>query len=106
MTEVAVRDIGVSQPSADAGVHISDAGKDAIHLMMGVQTAFLQEMVFAGYVVFAVRELKHTCLPNSPPSSPAPTPSAISGRCGPNAVALSLNLCVAMPTGSSGMASR
>ena len=39
-----------SQPSADAGVHISDAGKDAIHLMMGVQTAFLQEMVFAGYV--------------------------------------------------------
>lgn len=52
MTEVAARNIGTSQPSADAGVHISDAGKDAIHLMMGIQTAFLQEMVFAGYEVF------------------------------------------------------
>ncbi len=52
MTEVSARDIGISPPSADAAARFSDAGKDALHLMMGVQTALLQEMMFAGYEIF------------------------------------------------------
>jgi len=52
MTEVVARDIGIDQPSADAAARISDASRDALHLMMGVQTALLQEMMFAGYEMF------------------------------------------------------
>ena len=51
MTEVSARDTGIGQPSADAA-RFSDAGKNALHLMMGVQTALLQEMLFAGYEMF------------------------------------------------------
>ncbi len=49
MTEVSVRDIVTGQSSADAAARFSDASKDALNLMMGVQTAMLQEMMFAGH---------------------------------------------------------
>ncbi|MDO9294598.1 hypothetical protein [Bradyrhizobium sp.] len=52
MTEVAARDTGIGQPSADAAARISHASEDAFRLMMGVQTALLQEMVFAGNEMF------------------------------------------------------
>ncbi|MDB5576122.1 MAG: hypothetical protein JWR80_1298 [Bradyrhizobium sp.] len=52
MTEASARDTGIGQPSADAAARFSNASKDALHLMMGVQTALLQEMVFAGYEIF------------------------------------------------------
>ena len=52
MTEVSARELGIGQPSADAAARFSDANKDALHLMMGVQTALLREMVFAGYEIF------------------------------------------------------
>ena len=52
MTEVAVRDTGIGQPSVDEAARFSDASRDALQLMMGVQTALLQEMVFAGNEMF------------------------------------------------------
>lgn len=52
MTDVSARDIGIVQPSADAAARFADASKDALDLMMGVQTALLQEMVFAGNEIF------------------------------------------------------
>ncbi len=52
MTEISARDTGIGQPAADAAARSSDANKDALHLMMGVQTAMLQEMTFAGYEMF------------------------------------------------------
>jgi hypothetical protein len=51
MTEVSAGDIGICQPPADAAARLSDASTDALYLMMGVQTAMLQEMVFASYEI-------------------------------------------------------
>jgi hypothetical protein len=62
MTEIAAPDIATGQLSTEAGVQIADAGKDALHLMMGVQTALLQEMLFAGYEIFdRARTETHLC---------------------------------------------
>ena len=52
MTEVSARDSAIGQPAADAAARFSDASNDALHLMMGVQTAMLQEMAFAGHEMF------------------------------------------------------
>ena len=52
MTEVSARDVGIGQPSADAAARFSDASKDALNLMMGIQTALLREMMFAGSEMF------------------------------------------------------
>lgn len=51
MTEASERDVVIGQRS-DAATPITNANKAALHLMMGVQTAIFQGMLFAGYEMF------------------------------------------------------
>ena len=51
MTEALERDGAIGKQS-DSARRITDANKDALHFIMGVQTAIFQEMVFAGYEMF------------------------------------------------------
>ena len=51
MTEASERDIAIGEQSG-AATRITVVNKDALHFMMGVQTALVQEMAFAGYAMF------------------------------------------------------
>lgn len=51
MTEVSERDVAIGK-QPDAATPIANANRDAVHFMMGVQTAIFQEMLFAGYEMF------------------------------------------------------
>ncbi len=51
MTEASERGVAIGKQS-DSATPIANANRTALHFMMGVQTAILQEMLFAGYEMF------------------------------------------------------
>lgn len=51
MTEASERDVAIGEQSG-AATRIANANKDALHFMMGVQTALVQEIAFSGYEMF------------------------------------------------------
>ena len=51
MTEASERDVAIGEQSG-AATQITNAKKDVLHFMMGVQTAMFQEMLFAGYEIY------------------------------------------------------
>jgi len=52
MSQVSGLSAAIEQPEAVVETRLTKANKDALHFMMGAQTATLQEMVFAGYEMF------------------------------------------------------
>ena len=51
MTEASEPDVAIGKQS-DAATRTTNTNKNALHFMMGVQTAIFQEMLFAGYEMF------------------------------------------------------
>ena len=46
------QNIAIGMQSDNAATRFANTNKDAVHFMMGVQTAMLQGMLFAGYEMF------------------------------------------------------
>ena len=52
MTEASEQNIAAGEQPIDIAARLAKANTDALHFVMGAQTAMLQEMLFAGYELF------------------------------------------------------
>ena len=52
MQETSERDFVIEKQSDDAATRLASVKKEAVHFIVGVQTAMIEEVLFAGYEAF------------------------------------------------------